>query len=113
MKRDGLTLLETMVALVILGLVVLGYLQVFGASARAAENARTWSRAVTYAETGMELAKLDLDEALRRGRESLEGGYERWITAEPQGPGLALVTVTVVFPDGGRFTLNRLAEAGP
>jgi prepilin-type N-terminal cleavage/methylation domain-containing protein len=112
-KRDGLTLLETMVALVILGLVVVAYLEVFGASARAAENARSWSRAVTYAEVGMELAKLDLEAALRRGRESLEGGFERWITAEPQGLGLALVTVTVVFPDGGRFTLNRLAEAGP
>jgi prepilin-type N-terminal cleavage/methylation domain-containing protein len=112
-KRDGLTLLETMVALVILGLGVLGYLEVMGASARATENARTWSRAVTYAESGMELAKLDLAEALRRGREPLQGGYERWITAEPQGPGLALVTVIVSFPDGGRFTLNRLAEAGP
>jgi prepilin-type N-terminal cleavage/methylation domain-containing protein len=109
--RAGLTLLETMVALVILGLVVVGYLEVFGASIRAVENARTWSRVVAYAEGGMELAKLDLEVAQRRGRENLEGGFQRWVASESAGEGLELVTVTVAFPDGGRFTLERLMES--
>ncbi|UCF19976.1 MAG: prepilin-type N-terminal cleavage/methylation domain-containing protein [Gemmatimonadota bacterium] len=110
-RRDGLALLEVMVALVILGLVVVGYLQVFGASIRLAENTRTWSQAVTYAEGGMELAKLDLEAAMRRGRERLEGGFQRWALARPAGEGLELVTVTVALPEGGQFTLNRLIES--
>ena len=113
MRRDGLTLLETMVALVILGLVVVGYLEVFGASVRAAQNATEWSRAVTYAEAGMEMAKLNLPAALGRGTESFEDSFGRRIEARSSGPGLQLVTVTVTFPDGGRFTLDRLLEASP
>jgi prepilin-type N-terminal cleavage/methylation domain-containing protein len=112
-RRDGLTLLETMVALVILGLVVVGYLEVFGASVRAAQSATEWSRAVTYAEAGMEMAKLNLPAALGRGTESFEDGFARRVEVGSSSPGLQLVTVTVTFPDGGRFTLNRLLEASP
>jgi prepilin-type N-terminal cleavage/methylation domain-containing protein len=112
-RRDGLTLLETMVALVILGLVVVGYLEVFGASVRAAQNATEWSRAVTYAEAGMEMAKLNLPAALSRGSESFEDGFTRRIEVCSSSRGLQLVTVNVTFPDGGRFTLNLLLEASP
>jgi prepilin-type N-terminal cleavage/methylation domain-containing protein len=112
-RRDGLTLLETMVALVILGLVVVGYLEVFGTSLRAAQNATDWSHAVTYAEQGMELAKLDLQAALLRGPESLEGDFRRQIETRSWSDDLLLVTVTITFPDGGRFALNRLLETSP
>jgi len=112
-RRDGLTLLETMVALVILGLVVVGYLEVFGASVRAAQNAADWSRAVTYAEAGMEMAKLNLPAALGRGSESFDDGFGRRIETRHWNTGLQLVTVTVTFPDGGRFALDRLLEVSP
>lgn len=111
MKRDGLTLLEVMVALVILGLVVLAYLEVFGATARAAGSTATWSTAVRYAEQGMEVAKLDLQGALQRGSGNLDGGFERRIEARPWNPDVWWVTVTVALPDGGSFTLERLVEA--
>lgn len=112
MNRRGLTLLEVMVALVILGLVVLGYVQVFGAAARSVRGTDEWSRAVVYAEQGMEMAKLDVAGAIARGREPLEGGFERQVTAHPAEAGLRRVSVTVRFPGGGQWVVDRLVE-GP
>lgn len=108
--RHGLTLLETMVALVILGLVALGYLEVFAGTARAQRDAEIWTEAVTYAEDGMELAKLDLAAALARGNEALEGGFRRRIESRALSPELQLVKVTIEFPERGGFVLNRLLE---
>jgi len=112
MNRRGMTLLEVMVALVILSLVVTGYVQLFGATARSVRGAETWSQAVVYAEQGMELAKLDLPAMLARGREPLGGGFARQVTLHPAAAGLRRVTVTVRFPDGGQFAVERLFE-GP
>ena len=111
MNRDGMTLLETMVALVILGLVVVGYLGLFGTAHRAVGEARAWTEAVTHAERGMELAKLDPEATVARGYEPLDGGFRRAVDVRREADGLARVTVTVVFPDGGRFELERLMEA--
>ncbi len=58
----------------------------------------------------MELAKLDVAATLARGPEPLEGGFERWAEARPSSIGLLTVTVTVRFPDGGVFELDRLLE---
>jgi prepilin-type N-terminal cleavage/methylation domain-containing protein len=111
MKEKGFTLLEAMVALVILALVVVGYLEVFGAGARNTRNVETWTQAVTYAEEGMELAKLNLESALLRGRESLPAGFQRQITSRPTDGTILMVTVTITFPESGRFVLNRLVES--
>lgn len=111
MNRRGLTLLEVMVALVILSVVVTGYVQLFGTTARSVRGAETWSQAVVYAEQGMELAKLDLPAMLARGRETLDGGFARQVTVHPTEPGLRRVTVTVRLPDGGQFAVDRLFEA--
>lgn len=110
MSRRGFTLLEAMVALVILGLVVVGYLEVFSTAVRTVQHTDTWTQAVSYASDGMELARLDLAGALARGRESLSGGFTRQTRTQPQGEGLQLISVTVRFPDGGEYTLHRLFE---
>src|SRR5207247_3443726 len=106
----GLTLLEVLVALVILTLVGLGYLQLFHQSHRLVADSREWSAAVLYAQDAMERAKLG---SLSPGAlaESLPGGFRREITRRPwplEGAGgvggaggaggrLVLVTVTVLF----------------
>ena len=109
--RPGLTLLETMVALVILGLVVLGYLELLGTSVRAAGSTETWSQAIAFAEDGMERLKLDPGDPQTRGGEALPGGFERRVQAEPWRNGLQHVTVVVTLPGGGEFALSRLVEA--
>ncbi len=97
-----------MVALVILGVVVVGYLEVFGATARSTRNAEEWSQAIAYAEEAMELAKLDLDYARARGVEMLPGDFERRVQVAPLNRGLEQLSVVITFPDGGRFALQRL-----
>jgi prepilin-type N-terminal cleavage/methylation domain-containing protein len=108
--RRGFTLLEAMVALVILGLVVLGYLELFGTTVRAAGGAESWSQAVAYAEDGMERVKLDPEDAVSRGGEVLPGGFERRVQSQPWRNGLQHVTVVVMLPGGGELALSRLVE---
>ena len=113
MKHErGLTLLEVMVALVVLSLVGLGYLQLFQGSHRLVGAAREWSRAVEYAEDAIERAQLD-EQSLLGTSESLPGGFRREITRRPWQPGLTLVTVTVFLPGSGRFDLDWLARDRP
>jgi prepilin-type N-terminal cleavage/methylation domain-containing protein len=109
--RAGLTLLETMVALVILGLVMVGYLEVFTASVRGTREAEVWSRAVAYAEDAMEAVKIE-PAALPVGRQPLGDGFERSVEIRPWDASLRLVTVVVYLPEGGSFRLSRLFEAG-
>ena len=114
MRRSGLTLLETMVALVILGLVVVGFLAVFQGSTRLARDSERWAEAVAYAEDAMEAVKLDPRELLAPARVELRGGFERSVETRAWGAGggddsVRLVTVVVTLPDGGgRMTLSRL-----
>ena len=66
-SRRGFTLLETLVALAIVGLAVAAVLQVLGASARSAERARTTTEALFVAEDLME-EMVSLDESELRAR---------------------------------------------
>lgn len=109
----GLTLLEVMVALVVLSLVALGYLQLFQGSHRLVVAAREWSQAVEYAEDAIERAKLGGPTFLQVPAESLPGGFRREITSRPWRPRLTLVTVTVFLPGSGRFDLDWLAPDRP
>lgn len=108
--RRGLTLLEVMVALVILSLVAVGYLGVFQGSHQIVARSRAWSDAIGYAADGMEQTKLDLPGAGDQPVALLPDGFRREVTAKPWQPGLALITVTVALPDGRRFELRRLAR---
>ena len=109
----GLTLLEVLVALVVLSLVALSYLQLFQGSHRLVTASREWSHAVEYAEDAIERAKLGGPSLLETPAESLPGGFRREITRRPWQPGLTLVTVTVFLPGGGRFGLDWLARDQP
>ncbi len=109
MNRRGLTLLETMVALVILGLVVVGYLEIFGGATRLATSAERWSRAIAYAEDAMEAIKIDPTTGLAAGAASRDG-FERRVDVVPWADGVMIVTVTVGLPGGGRYELRRLVD---
>jgi len=45
--------------------------------------------------------------------EELPGGYRRQVTARPWRPGLELLTVSVVLPDGRRLDVNGLTPSPP
>lgn len=110
-RRQGLVLLEVMVALVVLTLVGLGGLELVHQTHTLVDNASQWSEAVAYAEDAMELAKLG---APLRGPpgEMLPRGFRRQIILRPLASrtGLEQVTVTIFLPDGRRFNLDRLAR---
>jgi prepilin-type N-terminal cleavage/methylation domain-containing protein len=109
--RRGFTLLEAMVALVILGLVSLAYLELFGGTVRATESAAQWSRAVEYAEDGMESLKLMPESEWGLGPEQLDRGFARRVEARPWRDHLRVVSVVVTLPGGGEFAVSRLMEA--
>jgi len=109
MPKRGLTLLEVLVALVVLTLVVVGYLELFHQSHQLVGGARTWSDAVAYAEDAMEQTRLG-NLGLPSSPVAAPEGFRRAITRRPWQPGFLLVTVTVLLPEGGRFDLNRLVK---
>jgi len=100
-----------MVALMILTLVGLSYLQLFHQSHRIVGDSRQWSRAVEYAEDGMERAKLEGGTAEARS-EDLPGGFKREVATQPWRTGLRL-EVTVFLPGNARFELRRLLQTEP
>jgi prepilin-type N-terminal cleavage/methylation domain-containing protein len=109
--RRGFTLLEAMVALVILGLVSLAYLELFGGAVRATESAAHWSRAVEFAEDGMEILKLTPESEWQHAPEQLDGGFARRVEARPWRDDLRVVSVVVTLPGGGEFAVSRLMGA--
>jgi len=111
-SRRGLTLLEVMVALVVLTLVGLSYLELFDQGHRVATRTRRWTDAITYAQDAMETAKLG-GVLPTEAPERLPGGFRRRITRRPWQGGYTLVTVTVFLPDGSRFDLDRLTRPRP
>jgi prepilin-type N-terminal cleavage/methylation domain-containing protein len=108
----GLTLLEVLVALVILSLVGLAYLDLFHQSHRITADSRQWSAAVGYAEDAMERVKLQ-GVPVQPTADDLPGGFKRQISARLWKPGLAVVEVTVALPGGGKFDLDRLVQLEP
>jgi Tfp pilus assembly protein PilV len=107
-----MTLLEVMLALVILGLVGLGFMELLHQSHRLITDSRRWSQAVGYAEDGMEGVKLR-GAPLRPVLDDLPGGFRRQVSAALWRPGLTAVKVTVTLPGGGQFDLNRLIPVEP
>lgn len=136
----GFTLLETLVALAILGLGVTAVLELIGASSRAAARTQATTEAVFVAQDIMEeletLNEADLRD--RRGEAGLYADLERRRTRmraprlalaespvatrytyalnvdpEPVQPGLYRVDVEVRWPGGGRLELTTLRRFRP
>jgi prepilin-type N-terminal cleavage/methylation domain-containing protein len=107
-----MTLLEVMLALVILGLVGLGYLELLHQTHRLIGDSRRWSQAVGYAEDAMEGVKLR-GVPMHPVLDELPGGFRRQVSATLWRPGLTAVEVTVTLPGGGKFDLDRLIPVEP
>jgi prepilin-type N-terminal cleavage/methylation domain-containing protein len=107
-SRTGLTLLEVMVAVVILGLVGTGFLATFAGALRATAGARDWAQALIYAEEGQEAIRMGGPDRAGRMETLLDRGFSRRIVVRPWSQGIERATVTVTLPDGARFELDRL-----
>jgi prepilin-type N-terminal cleavage/methylation domain-containing protein len=112
-SRTGLTLLEVMVALVILGLVATGLFETFAGSLRATARARDWAQAVVYAEEGQEAIKIGGESQVWSLNTSLGGGFSRQVTLHSWDQGVDRATIAVTLPDGARFELDRLVPRRP
>lgn len=106
-----MTLLESVIALVILSLTAVGVLGIFQQTNRAAADARAWTVATSYMEEGMESAKLGASSASPLDRASLPSGYTRQVEAQPGPSGLTDVVVTVTIPGGAALTVHRLVHS--
>ncbi len=105
-----MTLLESIVALVIVGLFAVGCLELFEGATVGARNSAEWTTAVAYAEEGMESAKAGARSDLAPEM-ATAAGFNRTIAQTPARPGLAEFVVTVSLPRGGSFVLRRLIES--
>jgi Tfp pilus assembly protein PilV len=104
-----MTLLEALVALVILGLSAIGVLDALHSSSRSSYDAVVWTQAVGYAEAAMEESKLHGQ--IRPQPETLANGFARRVEVQPfSAPGLERVSVTVTMPNGRSFVLHRLVR---
>lgn len=101
-----MTLLESVIALVILSLTAVGVLGIFQQTNRAAADARAWTTATAYMEAAMESAKIG--EWSTASAVSLPPGFSRRIETQPGPNGLTDVVVTVSVPGGAALTVHRL-----
>lgn len=103
-----MTLLESIVALVILGLAAVGFLELFQRASVATRDTASWSRAVAVAELTMERAVLQT----AASSDSADGLHRR-VEIRPWKNGLReiVVTVDVPPPAGASVVLHRLVAA--
>lgn len=103
-----MTLLESLVALVILGLAAVGFLELFQRASLATRDTAAWSHAVRVAELTMERAVL-MPAPVR----DTIGGLPRRVELRPWGAGLQelVVSVEVPPPAGATVRLHRLVTA--
>ncbi len=105
-----MSLLEGIVALVIVALSAIGALGLFQETSGSASRAQAWSAATSYAEAGIETAKTS--RALGDVPETkLADGYSRRVRVSPSTNGLVDVVVTVGLPSGASLAVHRLMPA--
>ncbi len=106
-----MTLLESVVALVILGLAATGFLEIFQQTGRSTRDAGAWSAAVSYAEEGVEAAKIGGNALDDSQRAEAPVGLRRRIELRPWRGRIADLVVTVTLEDGRQLTVRRLVSA--
>lgn len=95
-----MTLLEVLVAIVVLGMSAGGLLGGLQGASRSLHDARQWHRAVALAEAGL----ADPHPSAVR----LPDGFSRITEVRPGGATVSEVIVTVRFPDARSFVVRRL-----
>lgn len=104
-----MTLLESVIALVILGLASVGFLELFQSTNRSTRDAQDWVTAVAYAEEGIEAVKANaLDASVSNPPPT---GLARNIELKPWRDGMTDVVVTVTMTGGAQLVLHRLVTA--
>jgi hypothetical protein len=105
------TLLEALLALVILGLSAVGYLEVFQGGARAIRAAEDWNRAAALAESTMERA-IDARVAGRPADAPVAApGLDAHVEIRPWRGRVDDIAVTVTLPDGRTLVVHRLVRS--
>lgn len=103
-----MTLLEALVALVILGASAAGFLGVFQNSARSVQSAESWNKAST-------IAAAMLEDAVRAAREGTAAGLDTpdmpaRVETRPWSARVDDILVSVRLPDGRSMTVHRLVR---
>ena len=106
-----MTLLEALLAVVILGLSAVGYLQVFQGSTQSVLVAEQWNRAAAVAESYMESALLARRDGAVAAAPSTPDGITAKVQVTPWRGRLRDMTVTVALPDGRTLTVHRLVRS--
>lgn len=111
-RRSGMTLLEPVVALVILSFAATAGLASLASSYRLARDAQAWEQAAVIAARAMEEAKSF--GAARAPRPQLPAGYSQRVTTHQVAGGLVRIDVTVGLPSGQLLQVSRItAERRP
>ncbi|MBK8247727.1 MAG: type II secretion system protein [Gemmatimonadetes bacterium] len=107
-----MTLLEGAIALVILGLSAMGFLDVFRSGASTAARARDVSEVVAQAESAMEAASLGDAVIAQEALGAADTLVARRVEARPWGtaPGVTELVVVVTPRHGAPFELRRLVR---
>ena len=113
-----MTLMEAVVALVILALVAVGCLELTQGASNLEYSATQWNAAVSAAQSRMALVTSNASGATETSlrvnttvRADLERFAHTQVTREPWRAGLDLISVSVPVVDGKRYVLRQLVSA--
>lgn len=106
-----MTMLEALVALVILGASAAGFMGVFQNGSRSMQSASEWNRATAVAEAALEESVREQIAGTDpvRSPEDVTGIQTR-IVAQPWSDRVEDVIVRVTLPDGRSMTVHRLVR---
>lgn len=104
-----MTLMEAVVALVILALVGIGCLELAQGASSLEYSATEWNAAVTAAESRMAQVTVGVAAEHTSGSDSARTNNIE-VTREPWRPGLEMITVSVPVTGAKRFTLRKLVS---
>lgn len=102
-----MTLLESLVALVILGASAAGFLGVFQSAARTTRSAEEWNRATATAQAMLEDA---VRARIQGDAVTMPDDRDTHVRVAPWTPGVDDIVVQVRLPDGRMFTVHQLVR---